>query len=130
MPSFLKSIRIASDLAVMSLAYWLAFLFRFEFQIPWSALDVLLVNWPWVALTHYLGLVVFGVPRMSWRYVNIRDTAHVVMAVAASTSVLVALRLTRVLPVASGGVIPLGVLAMDFVLVFVGLVGVRASRRL
>lgn len=131
MPRFLKSIRVAADLGVMSLAYWLAFLFRFEFQIQRSILEVVLLNWPWVALCHYLALVAFGVPRMSWRYVNMRDTAHVMVAVATSTALLVTLRLRHLMPAANpGGVIPLGVLAMDFVLVFFSLVGLRASRRL
>ncbi len=114
----------------MSLAYWLAWLFRFEFQIPGEALDVLLVNWPCVLVLHYAAFLLLGIPRMSWRYTNIRDASHIFLALALSTIGLVALRLTHILPTASGGVIPLGVLAMDFVLAFLGLVGVRAMWRL
>ncbi|MBA3538049.1 MAG: polysaccharide biosynthesis protein [Deltaproteobacteria bacterium] len=118
------------DLGAMSLAYWLAWLFRFEFQIPGEALDVLLVNWPCVLVLHYAAFLLLGIPRMSWRYTNIRDASHIFLALALSTIGLVALRLTHILPTASGGVIPLGVLAMDFVLAFLGLVGVRAMWRL
>jgi len=114
----------------MSLAFWLAYLFRFEFAIPAPAVRSLLLNLPWVVALQYLGLVAFGVPRMSWRYLNMRDAVRVLVAIAVPTALVAALRLTRAIPVSSAGVIPLGVIAMDFVLVYLGLVGIRASRRL
>ncbi len=131
MPRFLsQSLRTALDFVVLSIAYWLAFLFRFEFQIPRSGLNVLLFNWPYVALVQYFGLRAFDVPRMSWRYINIRDTLRVAIAVAASTGVLVVFRL--VLPQLGQAIfaIPLGVIAMDLILAFVGLVGVRGAWRI
>ena len=64
MPQLITSVRILLDLAVMSLAYWLAFLFRFEFQLPWHVLEVLLQNWPGVILSQYAGIPGLGVPRM------------------------------------------------------------------
>ncbi len=131
MPQFLnRSFRVAVDFGVLSLAYWLAFLFRFEFQIPRAGLNILLINWPYFVLLQYLGLSLFGIPRMSYRYVNMRDTVRVGFAVSASTAVLIMLRLF--LPLMGEGVviIPLGVITMDFVLCFVGLVGVRAAWRL
>ncbi|MDB4956615.1 MAG: polysaccharide biosynthesis protein CapD [Myxococcales bacterium] len=131
MPRFLNQyLRVVFDLGVMSLAYWLAFLFRFEFQLQRPAVEILLINWGWIVGVHYVGLIAFGIPRMSWRYLNMRDASKVSIAVAASSALLITLRLLRVLPLTSGGVIPLGVLAMDFVLAFVGLVGARASWRL
>ena len=130
MSRLIKNLRVVFDLGVMSLACWLAFLFRFEFQLPRAVLPVILVGWPCLAVVHYAGLLAFRVPRMSWRYVNIVDTAQVLLAVAASSAVVLTLRLLRWLPETTSGVMPLGVIAMDFVLTFVGLVGVRASRRL
>ncbi len=130
MPRLHRTLRIISDVGALSLAYWLACLFRFEFQIPHVAFNVLVINWPAVLVVQYVGLVAFGIPRMSWRYVNMRDTSRILMAVASAALVLLVLRLTYVLPLASGGLIPLSVLAMDFVLGFVGLVGTRASWRL
>ncbi len=127
-----RGLQIVFDALVLSLAYWLAFLFRLEFNIPATWMKVLLVTWPYVVILQYGGLAAFGVPRMSWRYVSIRDAARVAYAMAAATAVLVAARLT--LPMVGGNldvvVIPLGVLAMDLVLGFVMLVGVRALRRL
>jgi FlaA1/EpsC-like NDP-sugar epimerase len=130
MPRVLLTFRVLLDVLVMSSAFWLAYLFRFEFFIPQLIVDGAVLYWPAVVALHYTGLAVFGVTRLSWRYLNMRDTVQVFIAVAAPTAVLVVLRLSMLLPVASGGVIPLGVLAMNFALVFLGLVGVRASRRL
>ncbi|MBX3154706.1 MAG: polysaccharide biosynthesis protein [Deltaproteobacteria bacterium] len=69
---------------------------------------------------------------MAWRYVNIRDAARVLFAGGVATAILVAIRI--VAPYAtdrsSSFVIPLGVIAMNFALSFLGLVGVRALRRL
>jgi FlaA1/EpsC-like NDP-sugar epimerase len=129
MPRFLgRSLRIAFDIGVMSLAYWLAWLFRFEFQIPPVAVAVATLTWPCVLGLQYATLVVFGVERIAWRYINMRDSVRVATGISLSATALVALRIAHLLPVTTS-TIPLGVLAMDFVLVFVGLVGVRASWR-
>jgi FlaA1/EpsC-like NDP-sugar epimerase len=127
-----RGLQIVFDALVLSLAYWLAFMFRLEFAIPPGWMKVLLITWPYVVILQYAALAVFGVPRMSWRYVSIRDAARVLFAMSAATALLVTLRLS--LPIVGGNievvVIPLGVLAMDLVLAFVMLVGVRALRRL
>lgn len=123
-----RTARIAFDLAVMSVAYWLSWLFRFEFRIPDVAVGVAALTWPYVLAIQYGVLVLFEVPRMAWRYVSIRDTVRVLGAIAISSSVLVLLRLLRLLPT-TNTIVPLGSLAMNFVLVFVGLVGLRAGWR-
>src|SRR3954463_14915525 len=100
MPRFLgRSLRIASDVGVMSLAYWLAWLFRFEFQIPGIALDVALFTWPCGLLLQYGTLVVFGVERIAWRYIGMRDAVRVLTALLLSALLLVTLRLEHLLPV-------------------------------
>jgi FlaA1/EpsC-like NDP-sugar epimerase len=112
----------------MSLAYWSAWLFRFEFQIPVAVVDVATLTWPCVLGLQYVTIVAFGIERIAWRYINMRDAVRVLTAIMVSATVLVGLRLAHLLPI-TGSTIPLGVLAMDFVLVFVGLVGMRASWR-
>jgi len=120
--------RIAFDIGVMSLAYWVAWLLRFEFTIPHVAMDEALMTWPYVISLQYATILVFSVPRMAWRYISIRDVQRVLFATTVASAVLIALRLTRLLP-HTDGFIPFGVLAMDYVLVFLGLVGVRAAWR-
>ena len=129
MPRFLgRSLRTVFDLGVMSLAYWAAWLFRFEFQLPAVVLAVALLTWPCVIGLQYAVLVAIGVERIAWRYINMRDSVRVLIATVIAATALVGLRIAHLLPFTSN-TIPLGVLAMNFVLVFVGLIGLRASWR-
>jgi FlaA1/EpsC-like NDP-sugar epimerase len=131
-PRLNRSLQIALDVTIMSVAYWLAFLFRFEFQIPSNYVWTLFITWPYVVILHYGSLVVFGVPRMSWRYFSIPDAARILAAVSTATALLVAVRLggRQINSHLQVVVIPLGVLGMNFALTLLGLVGVRAVRRL
>ena len=119
------------DVAVLSVAYWLAFLFRFEFSLPTSYFRVVLATWPYIVILHYAALSLFRVPQMSWRYIGIGDLGRMFAALTSSTLVLVIARLVGPF-VKRGGVvgIPFGVIAMSFCLTLLGLVGVRAARRL
>ena len=133
MPRFISnSLRIALDLLVLSIAYWLAFLFRFEFAAPAR---------PRMRPAGHLAVRVILVQYAGAR--RVRRAAHVVAlrdharrrsrarrdrgCRRASSSIAAA----RASPSRSStsSCIPLGVLAMDFVLAFVGLVGVRARWR-
>jgi FlaA1/EpsC-like NDP-sugar epimerase len=130
MPRFLRrGLQVAFDLAVLSCAYWLAFEFRFEFSVPRPWLLPALLGWGYVVPIEYLLLTAFGVPRYSWRYISIRDTARIALTMVLATMLLVTIRLApparlEIL------VVPFGVLCMNLFLCFVGLVAVRASRRM
>jgi FlaA1/EpsC-like NDP-sugar epimerase len=130
MPVFVRrGLQVAFDLAVLSCAYWLAFEFRFEFSIPRPWLPPGLIGWAYVVPIEYALLSVFGVPRYSWRYISIRDTARIAIALMLATMLLVTIRLApparlEIL------VVPFGVLCMNLFLCFVGLVAVRATRRI
>jgi len=133
MPRFFRqSAQAAFDLAVLSAAYWLAFLFRFEFSIPSAWVSPSLIGWPYVVVIEYLALTVYGVPRMSWRYISIRESARIAFAGMFATILLIGLRGLRLaLPDNLAlVVVPYGVLCTNFFLCFVGLVGVRATRRI
>jgi len=125
---FTRSVRLTLDVVALSIAYWVAWCLRFEFGIPDAAIHVALMTWPCVLVAHLAAMTVYGIPRMAWRYVSMRDVLRVLIAVGTSSSLLVILRLVRVLP-ATNNLIPLSVLAMDCVLGFVGLVGLRALWR-
>jgi FlaA1/EpsC-like NDP-sugar epimerase len=127
-----RTVQVVLDAAILSLAYWLAFLFRLEFALPSPWFKVLIFTWPYVVLLQYASLASFSVPRLSWRYISIGDVTRVLTALALATGVLVAVRLLApfVVPHFDLVVVPLGVIAMNFALAFLGLVGVRATRRL
>src|SRR5678815_776577 len=128
MPRLLaRSLRVVVDCLVLSIAYWMAFLFRFEFVLPKAQIPLILLNWPYVVIVHYVGLHLCGVPLVAWRYMTMRDAARVTFAVVASTALLAIGRITLPRITTSSLVyLPLGVVAMDCVLGFVGLIGVRA----
>ena len=128
---FARSLQIVLDCTALSMAYWLAFLFRFEFSLPPDQVKLGLLNWPYVIALQYAGLSLFRVPLISWRYLVMRDVIRIGLSVTASTTVLVTIRfLLEILTSTSILLIPLGILAMNFVLAFIGVVGMRATWRL
>ncbi len=129
MPRYLyRGVQVALDVSVLSLAFWLAFICRFELQIPDAWLRVAVLQWPISVFLAYGVLWAFNVPRFSWRYVGLPEAARIGLAVLVSAAVLVVIRFGLGAMVAIG-VLPLGVILSNLVLSFVLLVGVRALRR-
>ncbi len=129
---FVQSARMFVDLAVLSAAYWLAFLLRFEFALAFIYVKLLFFTWPYVIVFQYLVLALFRIPSFSWRYVGVREAQRIFLALGVAVAVLVTIRLTMVYV---GGyakyvLIPLGVLLMDFAFAFLGVAGVRMVRRM
>src|SRR3569623_1428426 len=122
MPHILtRGLRVALDVALISLAFWAAFLFRFEFAVPPAWARVALANWPVVAAIEYAALLSFGVHRYTWRCMGFPEALRVGWALTLSSAILVTFRL---LLAANGRVfglvgIPLGVLATNFFLTLV-----------
>ena len=127
-----KGIQIFIDLFLLSLAYWLAFLFRFEFSISGQATKLLFFTWPYVVLFQYIVMVLFGIPDRAWRYIGLRDMTRFVGALGVATTVLIGFRLgfgkytgtTRYI------VIPISIIAIDFVMAFLFITGARVLRRI
>ena len=77
----------------------------------------------------------FWVSTEAWRYIGLRETGRIFVAVAGSAVVLVAVRLlgsavTDLLPQAQYLSLPWGVVALDVLLAFFGITGVRVMRRI
>lgn len=124
------------DLVVLSVAFWVAFLVRFEGWIPYEFLKRALFLWPYVILLQYAVLAGFGVPRFAWRQFSLREARVVLFATSAATGVLLVARvvagamLAREVWPFQYALLPVGVIAIDFLLAFLGIAGVRAARRL
>ncbi len=123
------------DISVLMLAFVLAMLARFDWSVPQGIFRQLVIVLPYVVLLQYAFLSGFGITRFSWRYISLRDTVRIFVAIASATALLVGLRflspqLVDRIPLARYGIVPLGVLLGDFVLSFIGLTGVRALRRM
>lgn len=137
------SLRLASrtmmqnvaDLTILSLAYWAAFYLRFDFELPNELFKRLLFTWPYVVAFEFAILLAYSVPRFAWRYVSLKEASRVLQATATIAVVLLALRYVSaaVLPLwleAQYALIPGGVILSNMMLSFLGIVGIRAIRRL
>lgn len=131
----LRVSQFAIDIAVMWIAFIAAFLIRFDGSLPQSMTGRLLLTGPYVVALQYCVSMLFGVHRFVWRYVGLREATRILVAGIASSAILVGMRLgagevwaTEV--TLRQTVIPIGVLAINFVLGFMGIAGVRIARRL
>lgn len=130
-----RALQIIVDLAILSAAYWLAYLLRFDGHPPLQMVKRLMFTWPYVVGLEYLVLSLFAVPRFAWRYVGLREVARVLWATSAATAVLLAVRIVSGVYVARWGylqyaLVPAGVIVVNFALGFLGVAGVRVLRRI
>lgn len=131
----LRSTQVLIDFAVLSIAFGLAFIFRFDGWPPPLVAKQLVLLLPYVVGFQYLWLLGFGVPRFVWSYTSLRETRVIGIALGGSAVLLLLGRYLApsVIPYwgyARYAAIPIGVIVIDFVLSFVGIAGVRALRRI
>ncbi len=128
-------LRSLTDVLVLSLAYWAAFFVRFDGVPPFNMVKLLMFTWGYVIGLELFTLYAFSVPSIAWRYIGLRDMKRIGAAVAASSAVLLTLRLVapaavQAFPHATYALVPIGVMAVNAVLSFLGITGVRVLRRL
>ena len=129
-----RSSQLVIDVAVLALALWLAFLLRFDWDIPTDMLRRLVVTLPYIVTLQYVSLMALDVPRSSWRYIGLREVKRIGYAIAATATLLLISRFTveaffNLTSRARYALIPIGIIAIDSLLALVGLAGVRALRR-
>ncbi len=131
----LRLSQLTIDVVVLSLAFAVAFLIRFDWRPPADILGRVALTAPYVVLGEYLVLVAFGVPKFSWRYIGLREVWRILTAAILANVLLLWTRialgeLQHDFGYLRHGVIPLGVLAVNFILMFLGIAGVRVARRI
>jgi FlaA1/EpsC-like NDP-sugar epimerase len=127
--------RIGLDLVVLAIALCLGFLLRFDWVLPTDMLRRLVVTAPYVVALQYAVLVAFGAHRFSWRFVGLREASRIAGALAVAAGLLLVARwvmadASEVSSRARYGIIPLGVIAIDYVVAVLGVTGIRGLRRL
>lgn len=129
----LRFAQILADLSVLSAALWAALELRFEGDIPPEMAKRVLTSWPLVLVLQYASLVFFGGHRIIWRYFGLREAAVIAKGVGLAASILLLMRLGLVqLPhvrLVERLILPIGLLGIDALLAFIGLVGIRVLRR-
>jgi FlaA1/EpsC-like NDP-sugar epimerase len=106
-------IAFAHDFFAVAIAWWLAYLFRFNFDIPFSALELLSIILPWIVLIQTGFFLWLGLYRGVWRYASLPDVKRIFIAVIGGTvTVLLVLWLLGVLASIPGSVILLAPLLL------------------
>jgi len=123
------------DLVVLTAAFAVAFFMRFDWRPPADMIGRFTLTVPYVVLGEYLVLWLFGVPKFSWRYIGLREMWRIGTACVLASVALLWIRLglgelQQDYAYLRHGVVPLGVLAANFVLMFCGIAGVRVGRRI
>lgn len=127
--------RTGVDVLILSAAHGAAFLFRFDGEPPFHMVKRMVFTWPYVVGLELAVLYAFSVPFFAWSYVGLREVRRVLYAVAVATLVLLAVRFLSegLIPhfgYAVYALVPIGVIAINSPLAFLGVAGVRALRRL
>jgi dTDP-4-amino-4,6-dideoxygalactose transaminase len=119
---------VGFDLVVMGAAFWLAFLLRFDFDVPASWRGSFVTQLPLALATQLTALYVCGVLSFVWKYVGMAEVPAFLRAALGSATTLLAFRLFLPEPL-SALRIPMSIIVMNAVLAFGGLLGLRVARR-
>src|SRR5215471_14424830 len=118
----------AMDIVALVIAFWFAYLLRFDFDIPAENFRFALKQFPYVVLIQLVALLVAGVYSFIWRYVGLAEVRAFVNAAYWSCLPILAMRLI------TPGImhpwrVPVSVICIDTVLAFGGVLGLRVLRR-
>ena len=117
---------MAHDLAAVVAAWWLAYLFRFNFDIPPSHLSSLLSVLPWAVLSQFASFQLFGLYRGHWKYASLPDLRRILLAILLGIAVIpLGLFLLQL-----HTIVPRSVLLLDPILLLLIMGGSRLSYRL
>lgn len=74
-------IAFTHDFIAIGVAWWLAYLFRFNFEIPADSVQLLLEMLPWLVLVQGGFFLWLGLYRGLWRYASLPDLKRIFVAV-------------------------------------------------
>jgi FlaA1/EpsC-like NDP-sugar epimerase len=83
-----RLIAMIHDFAAVIAAWWLAYLFRFNFDIPTDHMTVMQQTMLWVVPIQVTAFLIFGLYRGIWRYASLPDLRRILLAVLGGTAVL------------------------------------------
>ncbi|MCB5187685.1 polysaccharide biosynthesis protein [Methylobacillus caricis] len=113
------------DIIVAALAWWAAFLFRFNFDIPVDFTESMLESAAWVIPLQASVFLLAGLYRGVWRFASLPDLQRLIRAIAINAGLVVAI-LFMFKP---HGVVPRSVLIMDPMLLLLFMGGSRFAYR-
>lgn len=117
------------DIFIFISSYFSSFLIRFEGIPDPISLKRLVILFPYIALARLLSFYIFSIYSIVWRYISINDAISISKACLPVTGILFLGRIFLPDKLAQLK-IPLSVIALEFLLVLLGTLGVRMIRRL
>ena len=112
------------DVLAIAVAWCLAYLLRFNFEIPAEYRGLMLRNLPWVVIVQACIFWYFRLYRGIWRYASLPDLKRIVLAVAVAGASITAVAFMFRVPV------PRSVLVLDPLLVAMIMAGSRLAYRM
>lgn len=124
-----RPVQLLADVAVLSGAFYFAYLLRFDFHIP-APYRINAVNQlPFVVFIQFASLFVVGAYSIIWRYVSLQDIKAFLKAAVVSGSILLIIRLVFVAEEVTMWQVPLSIIFMTTIFGFSGLLTLRVLRR-
>ncbi len=119
-------IAILHDMLAVGLAWWFAYLLRFNFDLPANFRNELMSTLVWVVPLQSAVFYAFSLYRGIWRYASVADLRRILFAIIAATALIpLVLGLFRVQVI-----VPRSVLVMDPLLLLLMMGGSRLLYRL
>lgn len=119
--SWRTSAALLHDVTAAILAWWLAYLFRFNFDIPASFAASMLATGAWAIPLQALAFIAFGLYRGVWRFASMPDLQRILKAIAFSAFVVA----TVLFMFQPSGVVPRTILVLDPLLLVLMMGGSR-----
>ncbi|MGI8638706.1 MAG: polysaccharide biosynthesis protein [Pyrinomonadaceae bacterium] len=124
-----RPFQLLADVAVLCGAFFLAYLFRFDFELEEYYLDNALNQLPFVVLVQFSSLFIVGAYSIIWRYVSLEDIKSFLKAAFISGVILILVRLLLSPEKFIRWQVPLSIILMDTIFAFAGLLALRVLRR-
>jgi FlaA1/EpsC-like NDP-sugar epimerase len=120
---FRRLLQVALDASLIALAYWLAFVLRFDPRIPHRYEELLGESIAFVVVGKLVVFGSFGLYHKLWRFIDGKDFESIVRAVVVASVSLVGVFF--LIPASVVTDPPRGVIALDFLITLTLIVGAR-----
>ncbi len=122
----IKTIQVLLDVFVLAGAFGLAYLLRFDFDLPDDQLKTFVGQMAFVVPFQFLIMCLGGVHKFIWRYISITETNRILRTLGMATLPLLFARFAFA---GNLTVVPLSIVFLDFALAAGGILGIRLARR-
>lgn len=121
------------DAALLAVVFVLAYLLRFDLDLPPQPVKYMFFQLPYVVALQYTLMATLGARRVVWQFVSLTDIKPLTQPLVAAALVLGIVRVTApMLPLDHLPylIVPFGVILIDLVLGVLAVMGIRIVRRL